>query len=125
MEVALSYLHWISLLAQTKGGGGGSAAPGCAGGGLGQLIPMLLMFVVFYFLLIRPQQKKAREHREMLSNLSRGDMVITNGGMLGKVTGLTDKTITLEVAEKIRLRVLRSHILGKQSEFESSSSQSK
>lgn len=120
MEVALSHLDLFSLLVQTKGAGGGSAIPGCAGGQLSQFLPIILMFVVFYFLLIRPQQKKAREHRDMLANLTRGDTVITNGGMLGKITGLTEKTVTLEVAEKIRLRVLRSHILGKQSEVEKS-----
>lgn len=106
---------WIELLAQTQGKGGGSQVPGCAGG-LPQLLPMLLVFVVFYFLLIRPQQKKAKEHREMLNNIKRGDKVITNGGMLGKVTGLTDRFLTLEVAEKIRIRVLRSHVLGKESD---------
>ncbi|PID38654.1 MAG: preprotein translocase subunit YajC [Proteobacteria bacterium] len=82
------------------------------------LAPMLLMFAVFYFLLIRPQQKKAKMHREMLANLKRGDKIITNGGMLGTVTGLTDRYLTIEVAEKIRLRVLRSHVLGKQAEVD-------
>jgi preprotein translocase subunit YajC len=83
------------------------------------LIPLILMFVVFYFLLIRPQQKRAKEHQSMLSNLKRGDQIITNGGLVGKVTGLSDKIVTLEVAEKIRLRVLRSHIAGKQADMES------
>lgn len=110
---------WTSLLAQATGKGGGSPVPGCGGGGFAQLIPLILMFVVFYFLLIRPQQKRAKEHQNMLSNLKRGDQVVTNGGMLGKITGLADKTVTLEVAEKIRLRVLRSHIAGKQSELDS------
>ena len=81
---------------------------------MAQLVPILLMFVVFYFLLIRPQQKKAREHQDMLANLKRGDEIVTSGGMLGKITGLDDRMVTLEVAEKIRLRVLRSHIAGKQ-----------
>ncbi len=113
----MAHLYWISLLAQT--GQGGSKVPGCQGGGMANLLPLILMFVVFYFLLIRPQQKKAREHQNMLSNLKRGDTIITNGGLMGKITGLTDKTVTLEVAEKIRLRVLRSHIAGKQSELSS------
>lgn len=111
----MTHLYWFNLLAQAQGKGGGSQVPGGCGGGLANLLPMILMFAVFYFLLIRPQQKKAKEHREMLNNLKRGDEIITNGGMLGKVTGLTDRYVTLEVAEKIRLRVLRSHILGKQS----------
>lgn len=110
------------MLAQAQGKGGGSPIPGCGGGGMAQLIPLILMFVVFYFLLIRPQQKRAKEHQNMLSNLKRGDQVITNGGLLGKITGIGDKMVTLEVAEKIRLRVMRSHIAGKQSEFDSSAS---
>ena len=116
----MTELYWISLLAQAKGPGGGSAVPGCAGGGLQQFALMGLMFVVFYFLLIRPQQKKAKEHREMLGNLKRGDRIITNGGMLGKVSGITDKYVTLELAENIRVRMLRSHILGKQADVDSS-----
>ena len=109
---------WTTMLAQTSGKGGGAALPGCSGGQMSSLFPLILMFVVFYFLLIRPQQKKMKAHQTMLSNLKRGDEIITNGGMMGKITGLTDKTVTLEVAEKIRLRVLRSHIAGKQSEFD-------
>jgi preprotein translocase subunit YajC len=105
-------------MAQAQGKGGGSAIPGCGGGGLYQLLPLVLMFVVFYFLLIRPQQKKAKEHQNMLANLKRGDTIVTTGGLLGKITGLTDRMVTLEVAEKIRLRILRSHIAGKQSEVE-------
>lgn len=80
------------------------------------MVPILLIFVVFYVLLIRPQQKRAKEHREMLDNLKRGDEIVTNGGLLGRVTGMTEKYVTLEVAEKIRVRVLRSAIMGKQAE---------
>jgi len=119
VDVTDQLLFLTSMLAQAQGKGGGSAMPGCGGGGITQLIPLILMFVVFYFLLIRPQQKRAKEHQNMLANLKRGDPIITNGGVLGKITGLSDKTVTVEVAEKIRLRVLRSHIAGKQSEFES------
>lgn len=115
----MSQLYWIGLLAQAQGGGGGSQVPGCGGGGIQQFALMGLMFVVFYFLLIRPQQKKAKEHRDMLANLKRGDRIITNGGLLGKVTGLTDRFVTIELAEKIRVRMLRSHILGKQADAES------
>ncbi|MCK5797538.1 MAG: preprotein translocase subunit YajC, partial [Deltaproteobacteria bacterium] len=58
-------------------------------------------------------------HREMLSALKRGDKIITNGGMLGTVTGVTDRYLTIEVAEKIRIRILRSHVAGRQSDVES------
>jgi len=85
-----------------------AAVPG--GSDLMTFLPMIAIFVVFYFLLIRPQQKKAREHQQMLANLKRGDQIVTSGGMLGKITGITDRMVTIEVAEKIRLRVLRSHI---------------
>jgi preprotein translocase subunit YajC len=111
-------MYWISLLVQAQGKGGGSAIPGCGGGGMAGLLPLILMFVVFYFLLIRPQQKKMKEHREMLSNLKRGDQIITNGGLVGRITGITDKLVVIEVAEKIRLRVLRSHIAGKQADMD-------
>ncbi len=74
---------------------------------------MGLMFLVFYFLLIRPQQKRQRQHQEMLKALDKGDMVITRGGVIGKITGATDRVLTIEVHEKMRIRVLRSHIDGK------------
>jgi preprotein translocase subunit YajC len=94
-------------------------AAGGQGGGLTFIIPLILIFVVFYFLLIRPQQKRAKEHQNMLANLQRGDRIVTNGGLVGSITGLTEKMVTIEIAEKIRVRVLRSHIAGKQSEIES------
>ena len=79
-----------------------------------QLVLMLLIVAVFYFVLIRPQQRRAREHRDMLSNLKKGDLIVTTGGLVGKISGMTDHVVTLEVAEKIRLRVMRSHIASKQ-----------
>ena len=77
---------------------------------LGMLPPMILIFGVFYFLLIRPQQKKAREHKEMLGQLKRNDEVMTTGGVLGKVTALNETELTLEVASNVRIRVSRGHI---------------
>jgi preprotein translocase subunit YajC len=70
------------------------------------------MFAIFYFLLIRPQQKKQKKHREVLSALKRGDMVVTSGGLHGKITGLTERVITLEIAEKVRVKVGRGYIAG-------------
>ncbi len=86
-------------------------------GGLGGLLsgplPMLvLMFAVFYFLLIRPQQKKAKQHKEMLGNLRKGDSVLTSGGLYGKITGITDSVVVLEVAPQVRVKVSRGHIAG-------------
>ena len=76
------------------------------------LFPLVIMFVIFYFLLIRPQQKKSKEHRNMLSTLRKGDKIITNGGLYGEITGMTDATLTLEIAPKIRVKVSRGHIAG-------------
>ena len=74
---------------------------------------MLIMFGVFYFILIRPQVKKQKQHQEMLSKLEKGDMVITNGGLIGKISGITDTVLTVELQEKVRVRVLRSAVQGK------------
>ncbi|MEE4603566.1 MAG: preprotein translocase subunit YajC, partial [Desulfobacteraceae bacterium] len=73
--------------------GQGGAAAGGGAGGFGGLIPIILMFVIFYFLLIRPQQKRNKEHKEMISNLKKGDRIITSGGIYGRVTGLDDTTL--------------------------------
>ena len=91
----------------------GTAGQGGDGGASSQFaafVPLILMVAIFYFLLIRPQQKKQKEHRQMLSNLQKGDVVITQGGLQGKVTGLTDTVATLEIAEKVRVKVQRGYI---------------
>src|SRR5262245_1170020 len=74
---------------------------------------MVLMIGVIYLMMIRPQQKKAREHQEWLRSLKKGDEVVTQGGILGRISGMSDTIVTLEVQEKVRLRVLRSSITGK------------
>jgi len=90
------------------GGAPGGAAAG--GGDWGFIITMLIIFVIFYVLLIRPQQKKQKELKAMLDNLAYGDMVMTTGGIHGKVTGLADAVVTLEIADKVRIKVARSAI---------------
>ncbi|MDY0162530.1 preprotein translocase subunit YajC [Desulfobotulus sp.] len=90
----------------------GEAGAQGQGGGFMSLVPLILMFVIFYFLLIRPQQKKAKEHRELITNLKKGDRVITSGGLYGVVTGLDDTTITLEIAEKVRVKMVRANVAG-------------
>ena len=70
------------------------------------------IFAVFYFLLIRPQQKKAKDHKTMIENLKKGDTVITQGGMYGKIAAISDQVVTLEIADKVRVRVFRAHIAG-------------
>ncbi len=85
-----------------------------SGGGLGgmeSLLPLVLIFVVFYFLLIRPQQKKSKTHREMLGNLRRGDLIVTNGGLIGKIIRIPNETeLIIEIAEGVKVRVLRGMI---------------
>ena len=93
--------------------GVGGGAEGQSGGGLGAFIPLILMFVIFYFLLIRPQQKKQKQHREMISNLKKGDRVVTSGGLHGRITGLGDTVVTLEISEKVRVKVARGNVAGK------------
>jgi len=92
-------------------GGPGSAAGG-QGGGLTSLIPLILMFIIFYFLLIRPQQKKAKEHKEMLAGLKKGDRIITSGGLYGQVVTLDEETISLEIADKVRVKIGKGYVAG-------------
>jgi preprotein translocase subunit YajC len=95
---------------------GGNAQGQPAGGGIASLLPILIMFVIFYFLLIRPQQKQAKKHQEFLRALKAGDRVITSGGLHGVITGLTDTTVTLEVADKVRVKVSRAAVSGSSQE---------
>ena len=80
--------------------------------GFSAFIPLILIFVIFYFLLMRPQQKKAKQQREFLNNLKAGDMVVTTGGLHGKIIGLTDKIVTMEIADRVQVKVSRSHVSG-------------
>lgn len=90
--------------------GKGGAATGQGAGGFASLIPIILMFVIFYFLLIRPQQKKAKEHREMVSQLRKGDRIVTSGGLHGRVTAVSDSTLTVEIADKVRVKIARGNV---------------
>jgi preprotein translocase subunit YajC len=89
----------------------GAAATGGASP-LANIIPIVLIIFVFYFVLIRPQQKKAKEHQSYLSNLKKGDKVVTAGGIHGQITGLTDTVITLEIADNVRIKVNRGSVMG-------------
>jgi preprotein translocase subunit YajC len=89
-----------------------SAAPAAGiGAGLESFLPLVLIFVVFYFLMIRPQQKRMKQHKEMLSQLRRGDRVVTSGGIVGTVSKvLSDTEVLVEIAEGVRVRVMRQTI---------------
>ena len=82
------------------------------GGGFQPLILMGAMFAIFYFLLIRPQQKKNKEHRQMLSNLRKGDRIVTSGGIHGRITGMDENTLTVQIAEKVRVKVSGGNVSG-------------
>jgi preprotein translocase subunit YajC len=88
--------------------------PAGGGGGGSQLMPTLVMFAamfaIFYFLMIRPQQKQRREREQMLGAIKRGDKVVTTSGLYGTVTNLSDKTVTLRVADQVKLEFERSAI---------------
>ena len=93
------------------------AAPAAGGGDLltgqfGMIIPLVLMFVIFYFLLIRPQQKRVKDHQDLVKAVRRGDTVVTTGGLVGKVTkaGEGDAEIEVEIADGVRVRVVRAMI---------------
>ena len=82
-----------------------------SGSNFAQFIPLILIFVIFYFFLIRPQQKRVKEHKEMVKNLKRGDEVITSGGIIGKVDRVyEDDRIDLEISEGVKVQVIRNTI---------------
>ncbi len=92
--------------AQAAGGAGGAAA-------FAQFIPLILIFAIMYFLMIRPQQKKMKEHKAMVAALRRGDQVVTQGGIIGKVTQVkeTEGEVVVEVADGVKVRVVQSTIV--------------
>jgi preprotein translocase subunit YajC len=92
----------------SKGAGGG--------GGIEVLALPLLFFGIFYLLVFRPQQRQAKKQREFLQNIKVGDRVVTSGGLHGEITGLTDTTITLEIADRVRVKVTRAAVTGKSQE---------
>ena len=81
------------------------------GGGLSMMIPFVLVFVIMYFLMIRPQQKRQKQHQEMVKNVRRGDTVITSGGLVGKVTKVVDEDqIEVEISDGVRVRQMRAMV---------------
>jgi len=99
----------MDFLAHAMGTGGTGTG---GGGSFGAFVPLILMFAIFYFLLIRPQQKKAKMHKQMLSSVKKGDKVVSSGGLHGVITGIADDVVTMEIAPKIRVKVSRGSIAG-------------
>ncbi len=81
------------------------AAP--QGGGLMSFLPLIIIFVIFYFLLIRPQMKRAKEHRQLVASLEKGDEIVTNGGLLGRITNVGDTFVTVELADNVSVKIQR------------------
>jgi preprotein translocase subunit YajC len=130
----MTHASWATVFGLTQPAGAASPADGAEGtattgeapsggqppmgpcgsqGGMSTIIMMVAMFAIFYFLLIRPQSKKAKEHQNMLSALKKGDEVVTGGGIVGRISGITDKIVTLEISEKVRVRVLKAQVVDK------------
>jgi preprotein translocase subunit YajC len=81
-----------------------------AQGGLMSFLPLVVIFAVFYFMLIRPQMKRSKEHKQVVSQLSKGDEVITNGGLLGKITDVSESFVTLELADNLQIKLQRQAV---------------
>ncbi len=101
------------------GGSGGQA------GGLAGFLPIIILFAIFYFLLIRPQQKKAKEHKDMIANLKKGHRIITSGGIYGTILNLDETTIGLEIAEKVKIKITRGNVAALVSDLEAGSKDKK
>ena len=98
-------MFFTPAYAQASGSGG-------FGSTFGSLIPLLLIFAIMYFIIIRPQQKKAKEHKQLVTALKRGDQVLTQGGIIGKVTKVKDESeIEVEIASNTKVRVMKSTIV--------------
>lgn len=89
--------------------------------GFEMMLPFIIILAIFYFLIIRPQAKRQREHQKFLSELKRGDSVITSSGILGTIEGLTDQYVTLEIADDVKVKMLRSQVASTQATAEKSS----
>lgn len=109
---------WMSLfnlggIAWAMGRAPQSGTAGGGGNALAAFLPLIIIFVIFYFLLIRPQQKQAKQHREFLQNLKKGDWVITAGGLRGRIVNVTDTVVTLELPpDNTKVKVTKNYIAG-------------
>ena len=86
------------------------AQDAAAPGGLASFLPLIIIFAVFYFLLIRPQMKRAKEHKALVAGLGKGDEVLTNGGLLGKIVDLNDSFVTVEIADNVQIKLQRGAV---------------
>jgi len=98
---------------------------GAAPSSLEMLLPFGLMFVIFYFLIIRPQGKKLKDHEKFVSDLKRGDAVITNSGILGTIDGMAEQVVNLEISGGVKIKILKKQIAGLQSAMLKTASENK
>ncbi len=109
----LLWLNQLTIPASALAQGQGQ--PG-AGSGFSMFLPLILIFVIFYFLIVRPQQKQAKKRQQMLKTIEKGDEIITTGGIHGRITGVADEILTLEIADNCRVKIERSGIQMKKGE---------
>ena len=90
-----------------------AAGAGAGQGGASGIIMLIVIFALFYFLLILPQQKQAKKHKEMINNLQKGDKIITSGGLIGTIVAVTEKDITVQLAENVKVKLIKSYVATK------------
>lgn len=105
-----------TLYAMASGGGAVGGGNGGIMGSLGAFLPFILILAVFYFLIIMPQRKKDQEHKQMLESLKRGDKVITNGGIYGRIVDIKENKLTIEIAKGVEIEILKVAIGNKAKE---------
>jgi preprotein translocase subunit YajC len=103
-------IELMGLVAMMPGGDKGDAPSGPGGIFGGMWVPLILIAVVFYFILYLPEKRRKAQREAQINNMERGDEVITTGGIYGKITALTDKSITVEIAPNVRIKVSRQHV---------------
>ncbi|HIE65413.1 MAG: preprotein translocase subunit YajC [Nitrospira sp.] len=103
-------MEWLEATAWAQTGGSASGSSGSGPAQILGFVPFILIFILFYFLLVMPQQKRARKQKEMIEALKKGERVSTSGGIIGTVTNLTPKVVTLQVADGVRIKVVRTNI---------------
>ena len=109
----LTHLGTVVLAQTPSAGSGGDGGPM---GGLVGMLPLLLMFLVIYFLLIRPAGKQRKQHAELLAQLKKDDEVVTAAGFFGRIVAIDEKIVTLEIADKVKIKMLRDRIAGRWSD---------
>jgi len=115
--MTMTFLVQRLMLAQAQAAAAADGAQSPAQGGIGAFVQMfglpIMLFVIIYFLMIRPTSKQRKQHLELLNALKKDDDVVTQGGIVGKVVSVDDKIVTVEIADKVKIKVLRDRIAGR------------